>query len=201
VNRWERLIRGIGLVIAIVFLVIIATPLTNILSETIAVPEAIQPSDAIVVLGAGMIHTGALREESMRRIVHGMELYQQGLAPLLIVLGNSSEIELRSRLARNMGIPASAIRTIETNTTTREEASRTAELLREHNGHRILLVTESLHMRRAKVLFEHEGFEVWPAVSRSYSSGIFFPGDRLWLAMRVGQEFTALLYYRLAGYI
>jgi uncharacterized SAM-binding protein YcdF (DUF218 family) len=142
-----------------------------------------------------------LREESLRRIVRGIELYKQGLAPLLVVLGNSSELELRSRLANNMGVPAAAIRAIETNTTTREEASRTTALLRENNGHRILLVTESLHMRRAKVLFEHEGFKVSPGVSPNYTHGTFFPGDRLWLAMRVVQEFTALIYYRLAGYI
>jgi uncharacterized SAM-binding protein YcdF (DUF218 family) len=130
-----------------------------------------------------------------------MELYKRGLAPVLIVLGNSSEVQIRANLAQSMGIPEPAIRTLEVTTTTRDEAARTAALLRQLDGHSILLVTESLHMRRAKMLFERFGLEVWPAVSNDDAAAAFFPGDRLRLAMRISQEFTALLYYRLAGYI
>src|SRR5262245_51029632 len=116
------------------------------LGRRLSIPEAIHPSDAIVVLGAGLINTRILRAESMRRIVRGMELYKQDLAPILIVLGDSDETELRAELAQMMGVPSDAITKIKTNTTTREESTRTAALLRQRNGHRIILVTESLHM-------------------------------------------------------
>ena len=171
--------------------------------------ESVKPSkaDAIVVLGAGLIHSGILKNESMRRVVRGVELYKENLAPLLIVLGaglpdepNPSEAEVRLRFASAMGVPRDAIITLET-TTTREESTRTASFLHPRNLHRIILVTESLHMRRAKLVFERAGFEVLPGVSANYPAALSLPADRLWLAMRVTQESAALLYYRLAGYI
>ena len=197
----QHVVRGLGVLILITFLIIAGTPVTSGISRQLAVPEDIRPSDAIVVLGAGVVRAGMLREESMRRMSRGLELYKQGLAPLLIVLGSGSEIETRAKLALALGVPSSAIVRLETRTTTREEAERTAVLLRQQLGHRIILVTESLHMHRAKMLFERAGLEVSPAVSSDYSAGLTQPGDRLWLAMRVSQEFVALIYYRIAGYI
>src|SRR5215475_6515561 len=120
-TRWERIIRGLGTLMLIGFVLIAGTPITTVLSNKFAVREEIQSSDAIVVLGAGLIHAGQLREESLRRIVRGMQLYKQGFAPLLIVLGSSNEIELRSQLAQSIGIPFNAIGKIEADTTTREE--------------------------------------------------------------------------------
>jgi uncharacterized SAM-binding protein YcdF (DUF218 family) len=100
-----------------------------------------------------------------------------------------------------MGIPPEAIIKIETSMTTREESIHTASVLRQRNMHRIILVTESLHMRRAKLVFERSGLEVLPAISTDYPGAILRPGGRLWLAMRLMQESAALVYYRLAGYI
>src|SRR5262245_46680947 len=97
-GSWERLIRSLGIFVLILFLIITETPLMSALSRKMGVAEEIQPSDAIVVLGAGLIHQGQLREESLRRLLHGLELYKEGLAPLLILLGNSSEIEIRAQL-------------------------------------------------------------------------------------------------------
>jgi uncharacterized SAM-binding protein YcdF (DUF218 family) len=209
VTTWRRIIRGLGVLTIIGTLVVCATPAINILADRLAVNESVKPSgaDAIVVLGAGLIHADLLKEESMRRLMRGVELYKQGLAPLVIVLGSglpgepsSSEAEVRSRLASAMGIPPDAIIQVET-TTTREESTQTASLLRPRDLHRIILVTESLHMRRAKLVFERAGFEVWPGVSANYPAALSLPADRLWLAMRVAQESAALIYYRLAGYI
>jgi uncharacterized SAM-binding protein YcdF (DUF218 family) len=209
VTTWRRIIRGLGVLTIIFILTICATPVSNILGERLAVTESEKPSnaDAIVVLGAGLIHDDVLKNESIRRVVRGVELYKQGLAPLLIVLGsalpgelNTSEPEVRSRFASAMGIPTDAIIKLET-TNTRVESIQTAGLLRPRNLHRIILVTESLHMRRAKLVFERAGFEVLPGVSAHYPAALSLPADRLWLAMRVAQESAALLYYRLAGYI
>jgi uncharacterized SAM-binding protein YcdF (DUF218 family) len=201
----RRIIRGFGALTIIGILVVAATPVSNILGERLAVTESVPSNaDAIVVLGAGLIHAGLLKEESMRRVVRGVELYKQGLAPLLILLGSGvpseSEAEVRSRFASAMGIPLDAIIKLET-TNTRVESTQTASLLRPRNLHRIILVTESLHMRRAKLAFERAGFEVWPGVSANYPAALSQPADRLWLAMRVAQESAALIYYRLAGYL
>jgi uncharacterized SAM-binding protein YcdF (DUF218 family) len=100
-----------------------------------------------------------------------------------------------------MGIPPAAILKEETANTTHEESIHISSTLRGRNAARILLVTESLHMRRASQVFERAGLQVQPAASADYPAIVRSPGDRLWLAMRIAQESIALIYYRLAGYI
>ena len=130
------------------------------------------------------------------------------MAPLIVLSGtgradepNPTEAEIRAKLAAAMGIPSEAILKEETANTTREESAHIAAQLRQRNVSRILLVTESLHMRRAKLVFERAGLQVLPAASADYSIALVSPGDRLWLAIRIMQESTALIYYRMAGYI
>ena len=160
------------------------------------------------MLGAGILNGGILGEESMRRVIRGVELYKQGLAPLIVLSGGGrsdepkpTEAEVRARLAVTMGIPPEAIFKEETANTTREESVHIAGLLRQRNIARILLVTESLHMRRAKLVFERTGLQVLPAISTDYSVAAVSPGGRLWLTTRIFQEAVALIYYRIAGYI
>ena len=202
---WERSIRGLGLFTLVVFLIASLTPVPNIIAARIQAAEVLQSSDAIVVLGAG-ISKGLLKDDSMRRTIRGIELYKGGLAPLIIFSGDElrnepAEAAVRAEMARELGVPQEAILTLDRTPTTREESIQTADLLRQRNAKRITLVTDSLHTRRAKRLFERVGLEVYPAYSADYVVGITSPLDRLWLSMRVAQESLALIYYRLAGYI
>lgn len=144
----------------------------------------------------------------MRRVIAGIELFKKGLAPLLVVSGTGSfeastpsEAAVRAKLAVEMGIPPAVILTEETANTTYEESVRISNTLRGRNASRILLVTDSLHMRRAKQVFERAGLQVQPAASADYPTIVTSPGDRLWLAMRIVEESGALIYYRVAGYI
>ena len=202
---WERIIRGLGLFTLIVFLIASLTPAPNIIAARIQAAEVLHRSDAIVVLGAG-ISKGLLKDDSMRRTIRGIELYKRGIAALIIFTGDErrnepTEAAVRAEMARALGVPQEAIVTLDRSRTTREESIRTADLLRRRNAKRITLVTDSLHTRRAKRLFERVGLEVYPAYSADYVVGITSPLDRLWLSMRVAQESLALIYYRLAGYI
>lgn len=203
----QRTIRGLGLLGIFLFFVVTLTPACDIVSQWFAVAENVQPSDAIVVLGAGLLDEGMLPEESLRRLLRGVTLYKQGFAPVLVVDGTSrpdapdlSEAEARSRIARTMGVPPEAILKEETATSTTDESHRIARLLQPRNAHRVILVTEGFHMHRAKRVFEKAGFEVMPALSADYPGTMRSPRGRLWLALRVTQESAALVYYRLAGY-
>ena len=202
---WERSIRGLGLFTLVVFLIASLTPVPNIIAARIQAAEVLQTSDAIVVLGAG-ISKGVLKDDSMRRTIRGIELYKRGLAPLIIFSGDErrnepTEAAVRAEMARALGVPQEAIVTLDRSRTTREESIRTANLLRQRNAKRITLITDSLHTRRAKRMFERVGLEVYPAYSADYVVAMTSPRDRLWLSMRVAQESVALIYYRLAGYI
>jgi uncharacterized SAM-binding protein YcdF (DUF218 family) len=200
------MIRGLGILIIIAFLIVALTPVSNFAGKKFAILPDKKPADAIVVLGAGLMNAGFLQDESLRRAIAGIALYKQGLAPLIVLSGGArrddmqdTEAQQRSKLAQTMGIPAEAILE-ETSNTTREEAVRISRLLMHRGLRKILLVTDSLHLRRAKVVFENAGLEVFPATSDDYSVSAISAKDRLWLASRIIEESAALAYYRLAGY-
>jgi uncharacterized SAM-binding protein YcdF (DUF218 family) len=208
-NVGERIIRGIGVVTVIAFIVITLTPASNAVGQRVGVTSGeIQQADAIVVLGAGVMRMGVLSDESVRRFVTGIELFKRGMAPVLVASGPGrpdapvpTEAAVRAKLAETMGIPPAAILLVVNVNSTREESIRISRMLRDRNATRVLLVTESLHMRRSKLVFERAGLQVQPAVSDDYPAFLISPGDRLWLTMRIAQEVAGLIYYRLAGYI
>jgi uncharacterized SAM-binding protein YcdF (DUF218 family) len=208
-SGWERIVRGLGLVTVVAFVIITTTPVSNIVGFRYGIrSDQLKRSDAIVVLGAGLNHGAVLSDQSLQRLIAGIELYRRDMAPILVLSGPSrpdrpvaSEAAVRAKLAEAMGIPPGSILKEETAKTTREESIHIADTLRSRHATAILLVTDSLHMRRSARVFERAGLDVQPAISADYPCSLVSAGDRLWLAMRVVQESTGLVYYKLAGYI
>jgi uncharacterized SAM-binding protein YcdF (DUF218 family) len=135
--------------------------------------------------------------------VHGIRLYQQGLAPVLVLHGpvdgsSGRESTVRAELARDLGVPAAAIIAAD-GRTTREEAEESWRLLSAQGRVRVLLVTGSHHMWRARALFERRGFEVRPAPVDEVPAAGERPEVRLGIARSLLQEGMARLVYRLAG--
>jgi uncharacterized SAM-binding protein YcdF (DUF218 family) len=188
------------------FFILAYTPAAGAISRRVATRSPPQPADAIVVLGAGASADGVMSHQSLRRLVGGLRLYHRGLAPRLIVMGPGNrgerlEAELRADLARDLGVPSSALVVEGHGLTTRHEAALAARRVRASGGRRVLLVTGALHMRRAAVLFEREGLEVVPAPVPEMSSATRRPDARLELARLVAMELLARLHYRVAGYL
>lgn len=201
------LLRVLGLLVLAGFFALAFTPLAGALHAALAVPSRLDAADAVVVLGAGVDADGALTDASLRRAVHGVELYRRGLAPLLLLLGPPDptgrvvEAEARARLARELGVPVAALLVEPGGLTTRHEASRAAALLLPRAAARVLLVTGSHHMRRAAALFERAGFETLPAPTDEVSPSAERPEDRLRLVRFLAQEILARAYHRVAGYL
>jgi uncharacterized SAM-binding protein YcdF (DUF218 family) len=200
-----RLLRALGVIGVALFFVSAFTPVPNLLDNWTGVPAQLEPAAAIVVLGGRVYTNGALSESSLRRALLGMMLYRRGLAPLLVFSGPANkegfvEAEIRAEMARQLGIPPTAILTESTAQTTREEAARMAALLQPVGVHAILLVTDRQHMARSQPLFQNRGFTVHPAPVDDLSEADT-PQGRLQLISRVSQELFARLYYRLAGYL
>jgi uncharacterized SAM-binding protein YcdF (DUF218 family) len=101
-------------------------------------------ADAIVVLGGG----------SHERPQRAAELFQQGVAPRVIVSGAGDD-EINRRLLIRAGVPAAAIEVEGQSQTTRENAEFTLPLLRRANVRSAVLVTSWYHSRRALMTFEH----------------------------------------------
>lgn len=205
-SGWERLCRALGVVGVACFVASAYTPLPNLLSRGLASPTRVEPAEAIVVLASGVSEDGLLGGQSLRRAVHGIVLQRKGLAPLLVLSGPApdkgpAEALVRDELARELGISPDAILTETEARTTREEAIRIGAVLRQRQVRRILLVTSSQHMMRARRLFERGGFEVFPASADDVSDTDRTPEGRLKLTRQALQEVLARIYYRVAGYL
>ena len=199
------ILRFLGLVGVVFFLAGAFTPLANLLDRWNAPTPQHHPADAIVVLASGGASDGVLSTSSALQVRRGIATYREGLAPLLVFSGPSSdgnvaEAEVRAEVARARGIPADVILTETEAQTTHEEALRQKELLQPRKVKRIILVANSRHLLRARPLFERVGFEVYVVPSDTYTDP-GTPEQRLDLMRGVLMDLAAAVYYKLAGFI
>lgn len=134
----------------------------------------VQRADAIVVLSG--VHLSD-------RFDGGIELFRARRAPVIVFTrGNDpgepnvlSQGEILREQAVHQGIAPSAIRLTGIVSNTKEEAVATGKLLgvKASTGKKIILVTSAVHMRRAALVFEREGFRVecYPVDFRRIENG------------------------------
>ena len=170
--------------------------LTPWLAQPLFVDEDVRPQPFIVVLCGGCRFSGQLSESTVARVEHGVRLFNQGLAPRLILSGGRwaphrpACAPRMQHLALALGIPPEAIIAESESASTAENAREVARLLRAEAAQSILLVTSPLHMRRAKLCFEKLGVRV--ACAPTPGTG---PRSSL-LAKEVLHEYLGLAYYR-----
>jgi uncharacterized SAM-binding protein YcdF (DUF218 family) len=197
--------------ITLVFLLLVAfTPVVNLWAFWLAPSSSSSgtgPAEAIVVLGAGGVTpAGALTDASLRGTFQGIKLYRQGAAPLVVFSGSREdstrdEASARAALARECGLPASAILTSSSARTTREEAVQIRSLLAARGISKVMLVSDAPGLPRAVRAFERVGFVVQAepsALALDLGGG---PEDRMNLLRDIAIESVARVYYRLAGYL
>jgi len=226
--RWSR----IGACASLLLLLLISSPLLSgqligLLESSYPVPPvpAAQRYDAIVVLGGGVLDRGTLRPTveltsiSRERTTCGVDLYQQGYAPKLIVTGGDASIfgsgpieavEMQ-RWAKRLGVPAGDIMTEDAARTTYENATGAKRLL---GNASILLVSSASHLPRAAALFRKQGLRVTPApcdfIARNLPGDLFdhldifhfLPADvAIQHTREAVTELAGTFVYRLAGKI
>jgi uncharacterized SAM-binding protein YcdF (DUF218 family) len=184
-------------------------------------PASAPTAGAIVVLGGSLAagtppRRGPELVDASDRILHAARLYRAGKAPVVIPSGGRlpwsaaarTEAAEMADLLVEWGVPRAAIVEEAAARTTSENAVEMVKLLRTRGIRRILLVTSSLHMRRALASFRAEGLEAIPSPcdalvatsgnKRSVFSFIPSPGAlekthaALW-------EHLGLAYYRVTG--
>ncbi len=192
--------RGLGLAMVAV-LISTFTPLPNLLAHGMEMRPRSESAQAIVVLGNGITSDGFLEDTSMRGTLHGITLFREHRAPLLLFSGSRTprarEADVRAQFAREMGVPAERIEVEGDATTTRDEATRIARRLLPRGITTILLVSAPLHLPRAVPLFERAGFQVLPSPSYSAADTFLSPSGRLDLIITMTRELVARIYGRL----
>lgn len=122
-------------------------------------------ADAIIVLGAAAYDAkpSPVFEE---RIRHGLDLYQHGYAPLLIFTGGYggsgarfSESQVARRYALKQGVPDEAILIETASRTTRQNLIEARRLMQQRKLHRVIIVSDPLHMARALRLARELGID------------------------------------------
>jgi uncharacterized SAM-binding protein YcdF (DUF218 family) len=138
-------------------IIIFASLLALTLAATLGVGFFLAPqnplaiSDAIVAISGG---------ETAQRTQEAVELYQDGLAPLIIFSGAArdqgvSNAEAMKNLAIKSGVPSEKILVEEKAQDTFDNARFVRDLLAEQKISSIILVTSPYHQRRAYLTFRH----------------------------------------------
>lgn len=126
-------------------------------------------SDAIVVLGAAQ-YDGEPSPVFRARLDHGRKLYEAGVAPLIVVLGGKREgdrfTEAQAGAAYlEKSIPANRVIGVKAGVNTLDSLQKFTGLAEERQITKIVLVSDPLHLGRARAMAQDLGFDA--AVSPS----------------------------------
>jgi len=125
-----------------------------------------RPADAIAIFGAAE-YDGHPSPVFRARLDHGLALYQQGFAPLIVTLGGGAEEDSHSEggvghdylLAH--GVPESRIIAETQSSNTKESVERLGVIARANHLQRIVVVSDGTHLFRIHVLCAAEGLDVY----------------------------------------
>jgi uncharacterized SAM-binding protein YcdF (DUF218 family) len=147
--------------------------------ETYANQDQAAPSDAIGVFGAAE-YDGRPSPVYRARLDHALDLYNRGIAPLIITLGGNggdqfNEGAVGREYLEGMGVPEQAIIAETHSRTTSESASRIAVIARANGLRRLVIVSDGTHLFRIHAICAAEGLDVLtsprPVVPIEGSSG------------------------------
>lgn len=148
-------------------------------------------ADAVVILGARVNADGSPGSDLLSRTYHGIDLYNAGLAPVVICAGGKGGDRLSAgavacRFAvEALDLPPERALVVEQRDaySTAEEARAVAELMRERGLRSAILVSHPLHLYRARWLFQGQGVEVFTSPTNTELWRIA-PPARLWYTLR-----------------
>lgn len=121
-----------------------------------------RPVDAIVVMGAAQ-YDGVPSPQLAARLDHVVELWPQGLAPLVVATGGNqpgdrfTEAQASAAYLTDRGVPADAILLEDQGTSSYESLAGVAELLHQRGLDDVLIVTDPYHSLRSRLIAEQVG--------------------------------------------
>ncbi|MCL1879518.1 MAG: YdcF family protein [Actinomycetia bacterium] len=124
-----------------------------------------QPVDAVVIFGAQAYPDGTPSPALAGRVDAGIEMYQEGYTPLLIMSGATGwegvdEAAVMQRYAVQNGVPPTAIVVDGQGASTELTVKNTMPIIRERGLQRVGAVSSFYHMARIKMLYLAAGQDV-----------------------------------------
>jgi uncharacterized SAM-binding protein YcdF (DUF218 family) len=123
-------------------------------------------ADAIVVFGAAE-YVGHPSPVYRARLDHAYQLFERGLAPVIITTGGAgndprySEGQVGRDYLGSRGVPDVNLIAETQGDNTEESVQRVANILRANDMHSALLVSDAYHLYRAKQMMTREGVRVY----------------------------------------
>ncbi len=123
-------------------------------------------ADAIVIMGAAQ-YDGRPSPIFEARLSHAVDLYQAGIAPILVVTGGkatgdrTTEAAAARAYALARGVPEVAILSEDRGRTTLESLENVWALFRERGLSSAVFVSDRTHMLRVLRIATDEGIEAW----------------------------------------
>ena len=124
--------------------------------------QELHPADVIVVFGAAE-YAGHPSPVLRARLDHAFDLYQKGIAPVVITTGGAasdpsfSEGGVGRDYLTHRGIPERNLIGETQGSDTAQSAARVAVIMRTNGLHSCVAVSDAYHVFRIKKLLEHQG--------------------------------------------
>jgi uncharacterized SAM-binding protein YcdF (DUF218 family) len=130
--------------------------------------QELNSADAIVVFGAAE-YSGRPSPVYRARLDHAFELFQRGIAPVVITSGGAaadpsySEGGVGHDYLMHRGIPDSNLIAETQGSDTAQSAERIGVIMRTNHMHSCVAVSDAYHVFRIRKLLEHQGMQVYVA--------------------------------------
>jgi len=128
--------------------------------------DGARPVDAVIVMGAAQ-YDGNPSPVLAARLDHVVDLWSQGIAPLVVVTGGKrpedrfTEAEASAAYLVERGVPADAVILEDDGATTYESLQGVSEILGERDLDEVLIVTDPYHSLRSRIIAEDLGLQAW----------------------------------------
>jgi uncharacterized SAM-binding protein YcdF (DUF218 family) len=156
-GRWLLRLEALGLLALATFLALTAARVVHEGSL-----QELHPADAIVVFGAAE-YAGHPSPVLRARLDHSFDLFQRGIAPVVITTGGAasdpsfSEGGVGRDYLMHRGIPERNLIAETQGSDTAQSAVRVAVIMRANGLRSCVAVSDAYHVFRIKKLLEHEG--------------------------------------------
>ena len=161
--RMLRMALRLGLLLVVLLAVYLVVTFVQVWQASTE-DEAAEPAEAIVVLGAAQ-YNGRPSPVFQARLDHAAELYDAGLAPVVVVTGGRQEGDTMTeagaaaRYLVGVGLPSSALRLEVDGRNTWESLAATRRILAAEGLHSVLLVSDPFHSYRVAAIADEVGLD------------------------------------------
>jgi vancomycin permeability regulator SanA len=155
-------------------------------------------ADCAVVLGTAVKANGMPAPVLQERLDRAVQLYQAGKVPVIIVsgadhVGGNNEATAMASYLETEGVPTKAVIQDHQGINTDATAHDTAQIMREHNLHSVMVVTSYYHITRTKMALRWEGVK---SISQAHA-GVVRKED----AFNIAREVADIYYHVFKNYI